>query len=100
MTPIDHERNAQSGPSLDREQIVPDAREPVEQQARPGWGAWEPGPLTQDEEAPVMEVIEVAADPAREVSIDPTRSSTTGVFDPLANPTAGDFRKEPQNAGE
>lgn len=81
--------------TISREDIVGSAREPQDHLARPGWGVWTPeGPLTGDPDGTLRGELEVADEESRRVSVDPIRSAPSGVYDPLAEPAARDFRRD------
>ena len=89
-------------PGVSRDDLTEAAREPQEDHAGAGWGAWGRDQVAQDDDdKSLMEVLDVAGDNQRSAE----RGAATSVPprdvpSPLLNPTAHDIRKDTHDTDE
>jgi len=91
-------------PVLERSDLAESAREPLDSHEGEGFGSYYPGPLTDDEEATLLDTTDATNIPDDDVTpedrdnrphADVRQTELSGHTDPWPNESTRDFRREP-----
>ena len=93
MTP---EKDAEKvkNPVLGREDIAPQAREPLDQAPGAGFGSHYEGPQVQTAEEPLLGAVDMEPDAGSSTGLEPDRLDLPDEPDPWGSHEARDFRRE------
>lgn len=81
-------------PQYTRDQLEPEAREPVDSGEGEGFGSYYPGPLVEREEKPLLDTERIERAPERANGIEVTHAGFPDETDPWGSQESRDFRRE------